>query len=94
MELHEIGIHNVDQLKKGNTTPKIEGYLIEVMREYSTRIKVKYSWEKLNSKIYNSLDVAKDAYLQTPKSYKRHDIKVRFVPLQRICNYSFLAIHK
>ena len=73
---------------------EIEGYLIEALREYPTRSKVKYAWEKLNSKIYNSLDVAKEAYLAKPKCYRGHDIKVRFVPIKRSNDYSFFAIHK
>ena len=94
MELHEIGINNVHLLKKEKKIPELEGYLIEALREYPTRTKVKYSWEKLNSKIYNSLDAAKEAYLQKPKCYKGHDIKVRFVPLHRSHDYSFFAIQK
>ncbi len=61
---------------------EIEGYLIEALREYPTRKKTKYNWEKLNSKIYRSLDIAKEAYSQKPYCYKEHDIEVRFVPIR------------
>ena len=63
---------------------KVQGYIIELLRSYKTKTKTLEVWEICwKKKIYDSIEIAEDAYKQRPKCYKEHDLKARIITMYR-----------
>lgn len=63
------------------------GFIVEQKNQYNGRKGVIEKWERFSNKIYKTIEIASDAYKQSPyKNSEGFNIEGRIVPVYRIEN--------